>query len=526
MKPFSRRVALFGALVLTGSARAGASPSESPVALTTGGRVRGFVERGVLVFKGIPYGADTARRRFMPPAPAAPWSDVRPALEHGASAPQEQSPSPMSEDCLSLNVWSRGLADGQRRAVMVYIHGGGFSSGSGSSPLYSGVNLCKRGDVVVVTLNHRLNVFGYCFLEKLGGAPFVGGGNAGQLDLILALRWVRDNITEFGGDPERVTLFGQSGGGAKIATLLAMPAAKGLFHRVITMSGQQVTAAGPNASTARAQVLLDALGLTRGHEAELAKVPFGKVSEASRARDPFLVSGGLYFGPVLDEGALPRHPFYPDAPPESAQIPMLLGNARDETRNLIGGSHPEYFQLGWDGLGARIERELRGRTDIDAERVVAEYRRMYPSYTPSEVFFAATTAGRSWRGQVIEAELRAAQSSPTWVYQVDFRSPKDGGKWRAPHGVDIPLAFDNTHESEAITGNSDPARQMAATLSDTFISFAKTGDPNHAGIPAWPTYRLASRATLVFDVPTRVVNDPRGDERRLFARVPYLQPGS
>ncbi len=515
------------ALAIAAAPRSAAARTDSPVAVTRQGRVRGFVDRGVLVFRGIPYGATTSTtRRFMPPLPAPAWKGVRPALDYGPSAPQAQPREPTSEDCLYLNVWTRGLADGQRRAVMVYLHGGGFASGSGSSPLYSGVNLCRRGDVVVVTVNHRLNVFGYSFLEELLGAKFRGGGNAGQLDLILALEWVRDNIAAFGGDPGCVTVFGQSGGGAKIATLMAMPAARGLFHRAITMSGQQVTAAGPNVSSERAQVLLDALGVARGAGDALARVPAEKVLAASRTRDPRLLSGELHFGPVLDGSSLPRHPFYPDAPAQSAMIPMILGNTHDETRNLIGRSHPEYFTLGWDGLGARIDQELRGRSDIDGDLVVAEYRRIYPHYTPTEVFFAATTAGRSWRGQVIEAELRAAHAGPTWVYQMDFPSPKDEGKWGAPHGIDIPLAFDNTHEPEAITGNADPARQMAATVSDTFIAFAKTGVPQHPGVPHWPPYRLDSRATLVFDRATRVVGDPRVHERRLFASVPYVQPGT
>jgi para-nitrobenzyl esterase len=499
--------------------------SESPVAMTRQGRVLGFVDSGISVFRGIPYGESTAGRRFMAPVPRAPWATVRPALDHGSAAPQSRSNEPTSEDCLVLNVWTPAL-DAGRRPVLVYIHGGGFTSGSGSSPLYSGVNLCRRGDVVVVTLNHRLNVFGYTFLRKLGAAKYADSGNVGQLDLILALRWVRDNIAAFGGDPTRVTVFGQSGGGAKIATLMAMPSARGLFQRAITMSGQQITAAGANVSTERARALLGALGLGPGAVDRLSEIPVAKLLEATTIRDPFLTRGSLYFGPVLDEVSLRRHPFFPDAPAAAADIPLLLGNARDETRNLIGGSHPEYFELGWDGLAQRITSELAGRTDIDGDLVVSEYRRIYPNYTPTEIFFAATTAGRSWRGQIIEAELRAAQQSPTWVYQVDFRSPRDGGKWRAAHMIDIPLAFDNTHVPDALTGDGDAARQMAASVSEAFIAFAKTGKPAHPAIPDWPPYRLDSRSTMIFDVPSRLARDPRGDERRLFAKAPYIQPGT
>ena len=544
-EPLTRRALLTSsmttaaALLLPRERRAfAANEPADPVVDTRQGRVAGYFDAGIAVFKGIPYGADTSAVRFRPPVAHPPWSELRPAREYGHSAPQASSNERMSEDCLRLNVWTPAIggdgkgngSDKGKRPVMVYIHGGAYNNGSGSSPLYDGKALCRRGDVVVVTLNHRLNVFGYLFLQKLGaegaaGSPFAGGGNAGQLDLVLALGWVRDNIARFGGDPACVTLFGQSGGGAKIATLLAMPKARGLFHRAITMSGQQVTASGPNVATERARTLLDALKLKPADIAQLGRLPLEKVLEASRARDPVL-PGSLYFGPVLDDVALPRHPFYPDAAPLSNDVPLLLGNTRDETRTLIGRAHPECFELGWDFLAARIALELAGRTDIDTDLVVREYRRLYPSYTPSEVFFAATTAGRSWRGQVIEAELRARANAPTWVYQLDWRSPLDGGKWRAPHTLDIPLAFDNTAVPEALSGNGPAAIEMARWMSGAFIAFAKTGDPNVAGLPSWPQYRLDRRATLIFDAPPRIQDDPRGGERRLFATAPYVQPGT
>ena len=532
--PHARRALLAGAalgalaLSVPGAlSRRAFAAGETPVVVTQRGRVAGYVDGGISVFKGIPYGEDTKGYRFRAPAPRATWQGTRAAQAYGPAAPQGSAEEAQSEDCLVLNVWSPGIGDGQRRPVMLYIHGGAYSNGSGSSPLYDGAALCKRGDVVVVTLNHRLNVFGYLFLQKLGGGErFAGGGNAGQLDLLLALSWVRDNIERFGGDPKQVTLFGQSGGGAKIATLLAMPRARSLFHRAITMSGQQVTASGPNAATERAKTLLDALKLDASKLDVLLNLPYEKILEAARAPDPLLRSGSLYFGPVLDGVALPRHPFFPDAPALSQDIPLLLGNTRDETRSLIGRAHPEFFDLPWAGLGPRIAKELEGRTDIDADSVVREYRRLYPNYSPSEVFFAATTAGRSWRGQVIEAELRARANAPTWVYQLDWRSPLDGGKWRAPHTLDIPLAFDNTGAPGALCGDSAAARQMASLVSSAFIAFAKTGNPNVAGLPSWPEYRLEQRATLIFDLPPAIVNDPRGAERRLFGSAPYVQPGT
>jgi para-nitrobenzyl esterase len=314
--PFSRRHLLQTAAATTLlpswlQHTAYAAASSPHVRLRTG-PVAGYFEQGIAVFKGIRYGADTAPRRFMPPLAPEPWSTVREATSYGPASPQSKASEPVSEDCLFLNVWTPAC-DARRRPVLCYVHGGAYASGSGSSPLYDGIRLCRRGDVVVVSLNHRLNVLGHLFLQRLAGNEFADSGNAGMLDLVLALRWVRDNIAAFGGDPQRVLVFGQSGGGAKIATLMAMPAARGLFQRAATMSGQQLTASGPLHATRRAQVFLDALGLSSARAAEVAKVPSERLIEALNARDPYIEGGALYFGPVLDERSLTRHPFYPDA---------------------------------------------------------------------------------------------------------------------------------------------------------------------------------------------------------------------
>ena len=421
--------------------------TDSPVASTRSGKVRGYTDNGISVFKGIRYGADTTGRRFMPPAPPEPWLDVREALAYGPSAPQtSRGPDKSSEDCLFLNVWTPGLRDGRKRPVMFYIHGGAYNNGSGSSPLYDGVRLCRRGDVVLVTVNHRLNAFGYLYLERFGGPEFADSGNVGQLDLILALRWVQENIAEFGGDPNRVMVFGQSGGGAKIATLMAMPLAGGLFHRAATMSGQQVTASGPLNATLRTRTVLDALKLPPERVAELRTLPAERLLEAIAARDPVLPFGGVSFAPVLDERSLNRHPFYPDAPAQSAHIPMIIGNTHDETRAFLGGDESN-FRLTWEQLPEKLAPNMR--VDIQPEVVIAEYRRLYPRYSPTEVFFAATTAGRSWRGAVIEAEERARSGSPAFAYQLDWATPKDGGKFGAPHASDIQLVFDNIEKPGA-----------------------------------------------------------------------------
>ncbi len=518
-----------GSLVQRGFA-AGVS---APVAETRTGRVRGVRDHGISVFKGIPYGADTAPHRFMPPTTPTPWSGVREAMAFGPRAPQPNSgrtartgyaqppePDAVSEDCLYLNVWTPAINDGRKRPVLVYFHGGAYSTGSVNSPLYDGVNLCRRGDVVVVTVNHRLNLFGYLYLADLV-PELADSGNVGQLDLVLSLEWVRDNIANFGGDPKRVLIFGQSGGGAKCATLMGMPAAHGLFHRVVTMSGQQVTASRRESAAARTDLVLKALNLPSSRAAELRTMPLAQLIEASRAAG--------YYGPVKDGRTLQRDPFDPDAPPLSASIPMILGNTHDETRYLVGGGDSSTFELTWETLPAKLKQHSQFLGNLDLADVIRQYREFYPAYSAVDVFFAAVTASRSWRGQLIEAERRAAQTAAqphTWVYELDWKTPIDGGKWGAPHTLDIPLIFDNTAAADRMSGDGPDARTLAATMSSTLIAFARTGNPNHAGLPHWSPYSLDKRETMSFDVPARLVNDPRGRERRLVEKVPYSQPGT
>jgi len=527
-RQFLGRLAALPALAAVPAAWPGTAlaSARDPVATTRSGRVAGRSERGVHFFRGLPYGADTAPRRFQRALPEAAWTGVRDAARFGASAPQrgDADGQATSEDCLFLNVWTPALRDGGQRPILFYVHGGGYATGSGSHPLYDGANLCRRGDVVVVTVNHRLNAFGYLHLSESGDERVLDAGNVGQLDLIDALRWVREHAHEFGGDAGNVTVFGQSGGGAKIATLMAMPAADGLFHKAMTMSGQQVTAAGPRAAAQRTARLLAELGIGVRDVDRLLALPMARLLDATRVRDPSRVEDtALYFGPVLDSRSLPRHPFYPDAPAQSARIPMVIGNTRDETRAFLGNDDAN-FALTWDQLPQKLREQQF--VDLSPEAVVAEYRRLYPDYSPSEVFFAATTAGRSWRGAVIEAEERAKQGSPAWVYQLDWRSPAEGGRLRAFHTLDIPLVFDNVAADGAKTGTDARARAMAARMSAALIALARHGDPNHAGIPRWEPYTLPRRQTMVFDDASRLEDDPRGGERRLYERVPFVQRGT
>lgn len=493
----------------------------NPVARTSAGRIRGFADRGVSVFKGVRYGADTSARRFLPPGAPQPWQDIRDAREFGPMAPQATRGRAISEDCLHLNVWTPALRDGAQHPVLVYFHGGAYSGGTSNETETDGANLARRGNVVVVTVNHRLNAFGYLYLAEFGGPELRDSGNVGMLDLVLALEWVRDNIAGFGGDPGCVTIFGHSGGGAKCATLMAMPAAKGLFHRVWTMSGQQVTASRRETATRHARQLLDALPLPPGRANELKTLPMETLVQVSRAPQ--------YLGPVKDGRSLPRDPFDPDAPPQSQSIPMVLGNTRGETRTLIGRGDPSLFELTWETLRPTLEANSPFMGDLDRGEVIAMYRRLYPHYSPPDVFFAATTDSRSWRGQVIEAERRAAQpegAAPTWVYQLDWGTPVDGGRWGAHHGLDVPLVFDNCPLVPERVGSGAQPAAVSARMSDALIAFARTGHPVHARLPSWPPYELTRRGTMIFDRHAVAVNDPRGTERRMFARVPYVQPGT
>lgn len=520
MTPVStRRSLLLASLAVAATPGLAASRHAPPLAKTGAGRVMGSTANGIHAFKGIAYGGDTRGRRFMPPSKPKPWRGVRKALAYGPACPQRGDEKNQSEDCLYLNVWTPALRDGGKRAVMVYIHGGAYATGSGSAAIYDGTNLSRRGNVVVVTVNHRLNAFGYLSLGMVDDR-YADSGNAGQFDLVLALQWLQENIAEFGGDPNNVMVFGQSGGGAKIATMMAMPAAKGLFHRAATMSGQQLTASGPQHAQQRAEAYLKALGIAKNNIDDLQTVPTDKLVAALATTDPIIGSGGMYFGPVLDMRSLTRHPFYPDAPAQSANIPMMIGNTHDETRAFI--TDPGIYTLSWAELPKRLAANMR--VDISPALVIEQYKSWFSGISPTDLFFLATTAARSWRAAIVEDELRAAAGTPAFAYQLDFPCPDD--KRRAQHMTDIPLAFDNTDKNGAITGNGERARQMAAVMSETFIAFAKTGNPNNKMLPEWKPYGLEKRETMVFDLPPHLESDPRGRERQLFDKVPFIQQGT
>ncbi len=493
----------------------------TPVAHARSGRFEGGRADGVERYLGIRYARAS---RFEAPVPVAVTPDTHiPAHEYRASCPQRGGRYDLvSEDCHFLNIWTPSAEPRAKRPVMVYFHGGAYSTGSVVTPLNDGAVLAAGQDVVVVTVNHRINALGYLYLARLD-PRFADSGNLGQLDLIVALRWVRDNIAAFGGDPKRVMVFGQSGGGAKIATLMGMSAAAGLFHSAATMSGQQVTVSGPLNATARTRAYLARLKLAESDVSPLLTMPVERLVDGLDTTDPIL-GGSVYFGPVLDMKWLTRHPFWPDPHPQSNAIPMILGNTRDETRAFVPAESDRVKGLTWANLAERMAPEMR--VDILPEWVVAQYRAHFPGDTPQDIFYRATTAGRSWPGQVIEADARAAVGArATWVYQLDFPSPVKPERG-ASHAHDIPLAFGTLGAAGSLTGTGDVARRVSAQMMAAFAALARAGNPSARGVPQWPAYRLPTRATMIFDARSRAQNDPRKWERELFARVPYIQPGS
>jgi para-nitrobenzyl esterase len=349
------------------------------------------------------------------------------------------------------------------------------------------------------------------------------------MDLVLALEWVRDNIGQFGGNKNSVTIFGQSGGGAKCATLMAMPAAKGLFHRVWTMSGQQITGRTlAHAEQTAKEVLakVPSVGDMPSNVSQLLTMPMDDVRKA-------IGGGGQRWTPLVDGFTLPRDPFYPTANDQSKDIPMVMGNTYSETRNLIGSGKLSLFSLKWEDVPKALDKNVRVFIgNMSADEIVAEYRKQYPEYSPSDVFFAASTAARSWKSMLVEADIRAAQpNSPLWVYYLRWKSPFDGGRWGAAHAFDIPLVFANSDALKQTKGVKS-AEDLAESVSKMLTQFARTGDPNlrplngtHS-IPDWPRYNLQERRSMVLDLPLEVHSDDRGWERKFFENAPYIQPGT
>jgi para-nitrobenzyl esterase len=494
----------------------GQSSQNAVVADTAFGKVRGEEIQGVKIFKGIPYGASTAGlNRFMPPADPAPWTGVRDALHYGPSTPQgnpgvPHAGLPESEDCLVLNVWTPALKDGRKRPVLFWCHGGGFVTGSGSSPGTDGANLARRGDVVVVTINHRLNVLGFTYLAEFGGSDFASSGDAGMLDIVHALRWVRNNIEQFGGDPNTVMIFGQSGGGRKVGTLLAMPSAKGLFHRAVIESGPTIRLVEREQAIRVAEMLLAKLNVPKTQVRDLQKMPVDRIMAAYFAvvkdmgdQDQMT----LGFSPTVDGNAVPQHPFHPAASPISADVPLMLGSTRTEMTLL---SDAAAFSLDEAGMQTRVKKLAAA----DGDMLIDLYRKLNPRATPSELFFLIASDYRYGAPVMKIAERRSALGkAPVHLYYFTWETPVEGGRLKSPHTIEIPFAFDNVQISKQLTGGGADAMALADKVSDAWIAFARTGDPNTSKLPHWPAFNATDRPTMVINNQSKVVNDPIREQR-------------
>ena len=502
----------------------GGSGGEAPVAETAHGRVRGQNRGPVKAFFGVPYGAPTgAANRWLPPKPPANWTGVRDCIHYGAAPPQNEpigapmreetamlQQAPIDEDCLHLNVWTPAVGPNSgKRAVMVWFHGGGFSAGSGNADSYDGVNLCSKHDVVLVTVTHRLNHFGFLYLGELFGDAYAQSGNVGMLDAVAALRWVHDNIVNFGGDPSRVMVFGQSGGGAKVSTLMGMPSAKGLFHRVAAQSGA-ARAVTRDQAAASAKRLVDALGAKS--IAELQAMPWEHIEQIARQNRG---AGGS--GPMIDMN-LPAQVFDPAASPLSRDVPLISCTTETEAASWGATTYPVDNAQMHDQV-----KEATRLSDADTDALIAIYRQAYPGKDNMYLTQLLQTQWGFNYGVLTQAEKKAAQTAEAgaapmfFAYFTKHTTVRDG-RLHAPHTSEIPYCFDSLMRSRPIIGDVTPDKQaLADKVSGYWTNFAKTGDPNGAGLTRWEPFNLTTRATMVLNDQPAMVNDPWGTTRRAVA---------
>lgn len=493
---------------------------------TEAGQLQGRLQDGVSAFRGVPFGQPTGgANRFRAPQPVVPWTGVRDAFELGHPSIQNNpdfevwlDPMEPSEDCLALNIWA---PDGARGLpVMIWIHGGAYTFGSGGAPLYDGGNLARDGEVVVVSINHRLQAFGFTDLSAFGPA-FADAGNAGLLDVEAAVAWVKRNIAAFGGDPGNITLFGQSGGGAKISMLMAMPSARGLFQKAIVQSGSVFRVRTPDEAAAQTERLFHHLGIRLGDIAALQALPAEVLSQGGNDVIAEAVDVGnsvLAYAPTADGRILVADPWARVAPATAARIPLIVGVNRDETVIYMTDVSSSGDEALIDMIIATTTTRTPGRDEVAA--VLPAYRASMPGATAAELIVQISTDIGFWRGAVHQADLHAQGGSPVFVYRCDWRTPCFGARW-APHSIEIPFimghpvygpAWDGT-DTEADRAADDPGNarlRVGLQMQRAWVNFARTGNPSSDGL-TWPAYDPATRSTMIFDHQTRVEPDPRGD---------------
>jgi para-nitrobenzyl esterase len=504
-----------------------ASPSfgSDLIVQTKQGKLAGQTSKSSYSFLGIHYGADTGgQNRFLPPQPVQSWSGVKKADQMGNRCPQPVinmpgemgtvlsfSDLPTSEDCLVLNVWTPHVHDHAKRAVMVWLHGGGFFLGSGGDKYYEGSNLAGKNDVVVVTLNHRLAAFGYLYLGNEAGPAYADSQLVGMLDIVQALQWVKDNIAQFGGDPNNVTIFGQSGGGSKVSALTAMPSAHGLFQKGIIESGAAVHLGSIADATVTRDKVLANLGLKSVDMDKLRSVSTQDLMTAGAK------AGLLAFFPAVDGKILPTHPFDPIASPLSAKVPIMVGSTKDEATNVFL-TDPTWQTMTDADLIKRVSASVGPEL---APKVIEMYRSNAPTDKPMHLWTSIVTDQMFTRSSVLLAERKVEQhAAPVYMYKINWNSPVLGGKLRAPHAVELPFVFDNVDVSAGLVGAGPTQDKMAEMMSRTFAAFAQTGNPNVKGYPHWPAYTLEKRETFIYDVPPQVVSDPNSTYRVFWNEHP------
>lgn len=507
------------------------------IALTTTqyGKVRGYVLRGIHYFLGMPYGADTSgANRFMPPRKPKPWSDVFPALWWGNTAPQNMENryankfasfrdhwnyDDVSEDCLRINVFTPSVSDGKKRPVLFWIHGGGFTNGNGiEQDGYNGENLARMGNVVFCSINHRLGPLGFCNLAGVGGEEFAASGNVGMLDIVAALEWVRDNIANFGGDPGNVTIMGQSGGGAKVCILTAMPSAKGLFHKAVVLSGASRRAAEKESSEKLGLAVAKEAGLAPGDLDKLQAMPWKDFyAIATRAQQNLAREAGpgagltRGFSPVVDGNILPQHPYDPVAAPTAAGVPMMISSVQNEQSPSWMDSSLESITL--EEAAERLKQRAGFGPGFGdkAREVVEAYAKAFPGRKPVEIWSLASSNRQS---VVALADVKSKQAAPVFVNWFTWQPPLFDSRMRAFHCVDISFWFYNTDLMLTHTGGGPRPKAVSTKMAGALVQFMRTGNPNGGGLPNWPKYSAAKGETMILDDTCKVENDPDREARK------------